>query len=52
MFLFIFKRETEQEQRRGRERGRHTIRSRLQAPGSELVAQSPMRGSNSWTVRS
>ena len=49
---FIFERETEHEQGRGKERGRHRIRSRLQAPGSELSAQSPTRGSISQTARS
>ena len=44
MFLFIFKSEHE------RGRGRHRI-GRKQAPGSELSAQSPMRGLNSRAVR-
>ena len=35
----------------GRGRERHT-QNLKQAPGSELSAQSLMRGSNSWTVRS
>ena len=46
--LFIFEREeSAHKQERGRERGRHRIPSRLQAPGSELSAQSPMWGLNS-----
>ena len=45
-------RKTECEQRKGRKRGRHRIRSRLQAPGSKLSAQSPTWGSNPQTVRS
>ena len=51
MFLFIFEIETEHEQGRGRERERETQNPK-QAPGSELSAQSPMRGSNSGTLRS
>ena len=43
---------TECEQGRGRERGRHRIRSGLWAPGSQLSAQSPTWGSNSQTSRS
>ena len=42
-------RESEHEQKRGAERGRQNPK---QAPGSELSAQSPTRGSNSNTVRS
>ena len=49
--MFIFKRETEHEQGRGRERERETQNPK-RAPGSELSAQSPTRGSNSRTVRS
>ena len=39
-------REGEHEWGRSREGGRHNLK---QAPGSELLAQSPMRGSNAWT---
>ena len=46
---FIF--ETEREHERGRVRERET-QNLKQASGSELSAQSPMRGSNSWTARS
>ena len=52
IYSFLRQRETEHEQGRGRERGRHRIPNRLQAPGSELSAQSPMQGSNSRTARS
>ena len=55
-------RETEHEQGRGRERGRHNeqvgggreteTQNPKQAPGSKLSAQSPTRGSNPQTVRS
>ena len=39
------------ERERERERERETLNLK-QAPGSELSAQSPMRGSNSQTARS
>ena len=39
MFYFIFERETERKQGWGRERGRHGIRSRLQAPSCQHRAQ-------------
>ena len=50
-------RERERERERDRERKRERRRERetqnpKQAPGSELSAQSPMRGLNSQTVRS
>ena len=45
-FFLMFISETEHEQERGRERGRET-QNLKQAPGSELSAQSPTRGSNS-----
>ena len=52
-YLFLRERERERERQRewgrGRERGRQNLK---QVPGSELSAQSPIRGSNSWTVRS
>ena len=44
-------RERESEQGRGRERERET-QNLKQVPGSELTAQSPMRGSNPRTARS
>ena len=55
--LFIFERKRERERvsdtvcewGRGRERGRKNLK---QAPGFELSAQSPARGSNPQTVRS
>ena len=50
MFLFSFETETEHEQGEG-QRERETQNPK-QAPGSEPSAQSPMRGSNSRTVRS
>ena len=45
-YLFLRQRETEHEQGRGRERETQNLK---QAPGSELSAQSPTRGSNSQT---
>ena len=56
ILMFIFERERERERHpkgewgRGRERGRHRIPSRLQAPSCQ--PQSPTRGSNSRTSRS
>ena len=50
MFYFIFETETEHEQEEG-QRDRETQNPK-QAPGSELSAQSPMRGLNPRTVRS
>ena len=48
--IYVFSRgETERELGRGRER---KTQDRKQAPGSELSAQSPMRGLNSKTARS
>ena len=47
-YLFLRQRETEHE--RGRVRERETQNPK-QAPGSELSAQSPTRGSNSRTAR-
>ena len=44
VYLFLRQRETEHEQGRVRERETQTLK---QAPGSELSAQSPTRGSNS-----
>ena len=49
VYLFLRQRETEHEQGRVRERETQTLK---QAPGSELSAQSPTRGSNPRTVRS
>uniref|UniRef100_A0ABI7Z845 Rho family-interacting cell polarization regulator 2 n=1 Tax=Felis catus TaxID=9685 RepID=A0ABI7Z845_FELCA len=49
VYLFLRQRETEHE--RGRVRERETQNPK-QAPGSERSAQSPTRGSNSWTARS
>ena len=48
-FMFIFERETERKQRRGRER---KTQNPKHAPGSELLAQSLTWGSNSRIVRS
>ena len=47
--MFIFEREREHEQGRGKER---ETQNPKQAPGSELSAESPTRGSNSQTARS
>ena len=49
-YLFLTQRETEHVQGRGRERG--DTQNLKQAPGSELSAQSPTRGSNPQTARS
>ena len=49
VYLFLRQRETEHEWGRVRERETQNLK---QAPGSELPAQSPTRGSNSRTVRS
>ena len=49
VYLFLRPRETEHEQGRVRERETQNLK---QAPGSELSAQSPTKGSNSPTVRS
>ena len=49
--MFIFDRESETEREQGRARERET-QNRKQAPGSELSAQSQMRGLNSQTTRS
>ena len=46
---FIFEKEREQAGEGKRERESQNLK---QAPGSELSAQSPTRGSNSQTVRS
>ena len=51
MFLFIF--ETERDRARlGEGQRERETQNRKQAPGSERSAQSPMRGSNTQTVRS
>ena len=49
VYLFLRQRETEHEWGRVRERETQNLK---RAPGSELSAQSPTRGSNSRTVRS
>ena len=49
--VHLFLREIRKKQEMDRERGRET-QNLKQAPGSELLAQSPMQGSNSQTVRS
>ena len=36
----------------GKEQGERETQNQKQAPSSEMLVQSPMRGSNSWTVRS
>ena len=53
MFYFIFERERQSMSGGGteRERDMHTQNPK-QAPGSELSAQSPTRGSNSQNARS
>ena len=48
-YLFLRQRETEHERGRVRETETQNLK---QAPGSELSAQSPTRGSNSRTARS
>ena len=49
VYLFLRQRETEHERGRVRERETQNLK---QAPGSELSAQSPTRGSNSGIARS
>ena len=49
--MFIFERETESEQERDKE-GEKETQNPKQAPGSELSAQSRMRGSDSRAMRS
>ena len=49
--LFLRERHRDRAQAREGQRERET-QNPEQAPGSELSAQSPMWGSNSWTVRS
>ena len=49
VYLFLRQRETEHEWGRVRER---ETQNPKQAPGSELLAQSPTQGSNSRTTRS
>ena len=51
VYLFLRHRETEHERGGGGQREMETQNPK-QAPGSELSAQSPTRGSNSRTVRS
>ena len=51
MFLFIFETERDRAQMGEGQRERET-QNLKQAPGSELSAQSPTRGLNSWTARS
>ena len=51
MFLFIFETERDRAQVGEGQRERETQNPK-KAPGSELSAQSLMRGSNPWTVRS
>ena len=48
---FIFERERDAARAGERQRERETQNTK-QAPGSELSAQSPMRGWNSWALRS
>ena len=45
-FYFIFKRERETEHEKGRAEREGETQNLKQAPGSELLAQCPMRGSN------
>ena len=49
VYLFLRQEETQHELGRVRERETQNLK---QAPHSELSAQSPTRGSNSWTARS
>ena len=49
IYLLLRQRETEHERGRVRERETQNLK---QALGSELSAQSPTWGSNSWTARS
>ena len=51
MFLFIFENERDRMQAEEGQRERETQNPK-QAPGSELLAQSPTWGLNLWTVRS
>ena len=53
MFIYYFEGERERDRVQVGEgqRQRETQNAR-QAPGSELSAQSPTRGSNSWSTRS
>ena len=51
MFLFIFETQRDRVLAGEGQRERETQNPK-QAPGSELSAQSPMWGSNSWTMRS
>ena len=48
-FIYFWDRESQSMNGGGSERGRQNLK---QAPGSELSAQSPTWGSNSWTTRS
>ena len=52
MFIYFWEIGRDRTRTRKGQRGRHRIQSRLQTPGSELSAQSLMRGSNSQTARS
>ena len=51
MFIYFWEREREQAWAGEGQREKETQNPK-QAPGSELSAQSPMRGLNSWTIRS
>ena len=52
MFIFERERERKTDHKPGRDRERHTHTESKQVLGSDLSAQSPMWGSNSWTARS
>ena len=51
VYLFLRERGREGERERSSKTERETQNPK-QGPGSELSAQRPMRGSNSWTARS
>ena len=50
--LFYFERETDRQTDRQQGRGRERRKERESQAGSTLSAQSPMQGSNSWTMKS
>ena len=50
--MFIFERERERARNWGEGQRERETQNPKRAPGSELSAQSPMRGSNPQTVRS
>ena len=48
--VYLFLRESKKEHEQERKQRERKTQNLKQAPGSELSAQSPIRGSNSWTV--